>query len=103
MSGSSAAFELACEVLELESSLNRLEARGTIRLALKRAGLEVRTVDRYQMQVVVERILADELTARGVDPRPVSAALLRRLLRLPDDGASATAPDAVFRKLGGDA
>jgi hypothetical protein len=36
----SASFDLVCEVLERDTSLERLEARGTVRLALKQTTLE---------------------------------------------------------------
>ena len=38
----SAAFEFACGQLETGTSLDRLAARGTVRIALKQAGLEAR-------------------------------------------------------------
>ncbi len=102
MSAASAAFELACEALEVESSLNRLEARGTIRLALKKAGLEVHAIDREQMRVVAEKILPGELVARGIDPQEIVPVLLRRLQYVREDASKTLSPEAIFRKLGGD-
>ena len=46
----SAAFEWTCNELEERCSLDRLEARGTVRLALKQAGLEARSVTPEQMK-----------------------------------------------------
>ena len=40
----STAFEWLCEQLETHTSLDRLEARGTVRLTLKEAGLEASRV-----------------------------------------------------------
>ena len=37
------AFDWVCEEVEKKSSLSRLEARGTVRLALKKAGLDAAT------------------------------------------------------------
>ncbi len=59
-------FEVASQALETATSLDRLEARGTLRLALKEAGLDASTVSAEQMNVVLERVLPAELEARGV-------------------------------------
>jgi len=97
----SAAFELACETLALDTSLDRLTARGTVRLALKAAGLEARHVAPDQMAVVVANLLPKELAARGVeDGDRVCAAVGAKLTRLRTDEAAET-PEAVFARLGG--
>jgi hypothetical protein len=95
------AFEWVCSELEQSTSLERLEARGTVRLALKEAGLEARSVTPDQMQVVVDKILPRELASRGVaDAESVCAALKRGLSTL-DAGTAAESPDAVFQRLAG--
>lgn len=100
-----AAFDWVCTRLEQETSLDRLEARGTVRLALKGAGLEAKTVTPDQMKVVIEKVMAAELSARGVQD---AAGLCSRLASglasasLASDGARET-PDAVFSRLGGGA
>ncbi len=94
------AFDWICAELEAHSSLDRLEARGTVRLALKDAGLEARTVTADQMKVVAERVLPKELAARGVqDPERVCAELIPGLAQL-DAGPGVETPDAVFARLG---
>ena len=97
----SPAFDWTCEALETETDLDRLEARGTIRLALKSSGLLASSVRPDQMRVVIERVLPAELTARGV---PAAVDLCFRLA----EGVSGVAvsaetesPDDVFRRLGG--
>jgi hypothetical protein len=103
MAGSQA-FEWLCEAIEADTSLERLEARGTVRIALKDAGLEARTVTPAELVVVVQKILPRELRQRGVDDE---AALCERLcsgLRSLDVSgvrASSESPDAIFRRLGG--
>jgi hypothetical protein len=95
----SAAFELACGVLENGTSLARLEARGTVRLALKAAGLDPRTVTPHQMGAVVDNLLAGELKARGVaDGASVCAALKQQLARIESTQGPET-PEAVFARL----
>jgi len=97
----SPAFERACEVLERDTSLDRLEARGTVRLALKAAGLEPRSVSADQMAVVVTKVLAGELSSRGVeDGDRVCAALAAELPGIAGATGGET-PEAVFARLGG--
>jgi hypothetical protein len=60
-------FEWLSEQLELRTSLSRLEARGTIRLVLKEAGLDAATVTPAQLGVVVTRLLPDALQKRRVN------------------------------------
>jgi len=104
MAGSSA-FEWLCTALEESTTLERLEARGTIRIALKEAGLEPRTVTPSELRVVVQKILPRELRNRGVQNE---AALCDRLvsglqvLERQPGAPSADTPDAIFRRLGGE-
>jgi hypothetical protein len=94
-------FERACEVLESETSLDRLQARGTVRLALKAAGLESRHVTPEQLRVVVEKLLPGELEARGIANSDGLCAALREKLATMDATDVANAPEAVFARLGG--
>ncbi len=95
-----AAFTIVCERLEQETSLDRLEARGTVRIALRRAGLEAATVSPGQMRVVLEKVLPAELDARSVAD---GAAHCRRLVELLAQLAveQRDAPEDVFARLGG--
>ena len=47
-------LQALCEQLESSSTLDRLEARGTVRLALKQAGLEAGQVTASQLVVLSE-------------------------------------------------
>ena len=49
-------FEVASDEIERATNLSRLEARGTLRLALKEAGLDAASVTPPQMRVVVEKV-----------------------------------------------
>ena len=60
-------FEQVCNALERRTDLDRLAARGTIRIALKSAGLDASSVDREQMKVVLRRVLPGELQRRGIE------------------------------------
>ena len=101
-----AAFGWLCNELERVTTLNRLEARGTVRIALKQAGLESRSVTPDQMRVVVEKLLPGELETRGVDGasemRDAMLVGLETLAEEPAQSGSGTdTPDEVFRRLGG--
>ncbi len=97
----SAAFTHVCDALESATSFSRIEARGTIRLALKSAGLAASSVTPEQIQVVVERVLPLELENRGIpDPESVCRASTRGLAGIAPDVSSDT-PESVFRRLGG--
>jgi hypothetical protein len=85
-------FDWMAEQLEQLSSLNRREARGTIRLALKQAGLEPGSVTPDQMKVVLHKVLAGELTSRGIDDAEALCA-----------GAGGDRPEDIFQRLGGEA
>ena len=93
-------FDLICEELEALTSFNRLEARGTLRIALKESGLEVKTLQPDQLKVVVERVLPQHLRDRGVeDPERVCQALVEAIPRGTTDD-SKDSPEAIFERLG---
>ncbi len=95
-------FDMAADRLEHHTGFDRLEARGTLRIALKAAGVDPRSVTAEQLSVVFEKIMPGELETRGVsDAARACGAVI-------DDLAGAPAPvdestgndlDAVFRRL----
>ena len=62
----SEAFTIVCDHLERATGLERPAARGTVRLALKEAGLDSESVTPEQMSVVTEKILPSELQALNI-------------------------------------
>ncbi len=98
-------FDCAAEWIEKRTSLERLEARGTLRLALKTAGLDPATLTLEQLRVVFERVLPGELDLRGVsEAAGLCEAMMDEIARSP---AAQSAPaeggaDEIFRRLGGD-
>jgi len=95
----SAAFSRAFFVLENEASFSRSEARGTIRLALKWAGLDAKSVTVEQLRVVLEHLLPIELERPGV-PEAGCRKLSRGLTQVVIDSVEET-PEDVFSRLGG--
>ncbi len=99
-----ALFDRAADSLEQNSRFDRLEARGTLRLALKAAGLEPKNLTGAQLQVVFEQLMPAELDSRGVNNmQDVCAAVLADLADARDVAAddSATSPDEIFSRLAG--
>lgn len=96
----SRSFELASTQLERATDLDRLEARGTLRLALKAVHFDSRTVDARQLRMVVERVLPDELVRRGIeDAATVCRRMSAALEDLEGSGEELQSPDAVFGRL----
>ena len=95
-------FDVAAERLEHHTSLDRLEARGTLRIALKIAGLTAKSVTVDQLDVVFQKLMPGELEKRGEgDAARVCNAVMDDLANspAPTDEAPATDPDAIFSRL----
>jgi hypothetical protein len=97
-----AIYDFVSAELETQTQLGRLEARGTLRLALKEAGLDAGTVTGTQMVVVLAKLMPGEMRARGVASaddvcRSIAAALEERFLD--EATAAAESPEAIFRRL----
>jgi hypothetical protein len=96
------AFDWVCSELEQRTSLDRLEARGTVRIALKEAGLDSRSLTPEQMKVVLEKVLPKELGTRGVDDADgVCRGLAGDVLSIDSGSGGGETPEEVFRRLAG--
>jgi hypothetical protein len=96
-------FEFVSEKLEEATSLDKLEARGTVRLGLKAAGLDPRSTTMQQMKVMLQKVLPGELSTRGVtQPQVVCEELVSALaaFRASDAEAESESPEDVFSRLG---
>ena len=93
-------FDVVCSEIESRTNLDRLEARGTVRISLKRAGLDAGSVDSKQMAVVLEKVLPMELSSRSVEgAEAICSGLQGRIRSISVESSDAT-PDAVFARLG---
>jgi hypothetical protein len=95
-------FEFVAEELEKRSDLENLEARGTIRLALKSSGLTAGEVTKKQMAVVIDQVMPRELRVRGVeDPEAVCRELSQAINGFDAEGgdSAGASPEDVFRRL----
>ena len=94
----SAAFDLACELLRQHTTFSEIEARGTVRLALKAMGQNPKTAGKSEMMHAVRSALQGELAARRVaDPAAVCRTLLDGLATL---DAREQNPYEIFSRLG---
>lgn len=98
----SPAFDALSEALEQKTPLSRIEARGTLRLALKEAGVEPDRPTVAQLEAVLRKILPRELLVRGVDDAlevcEFLASSASQYVGQQDEGDT---PEDVFRRLGG--
>ena len=96
-------FEFIAGKIQEQTDLDQLEARGTVRIALKEAGLDPRSVTVGQMSVMLDKTMPRELMARGVDNADgLCRGLIASLKSFDGDtGGSGESPEDVFRRLGG--
>ena len=97
-------FDIAAEKLEGSTNMDRLAARGTLRIALKEAGLDAHKLTLPQLQAVFEKLMPKDLDVRGVgDAAATCAAVMDDIARSAGaiDVESSATPDEVFKRLGG--
>lgn len=96
-------FDFVADRIEQSTSLDRLESRGTLRIALKNSGLDPRGVTREQFCVILGRVAPGELESRGVaDARAICAVLIEKIEREPADRWEASrGVDEIFDRLAG--
>jgi hypothetical protein len=99
---SASIFDFVSDELERLTRLEKLEARGTVRLALKAAGLDARTVTTPQMVATLEKVMPNEMKVRGVDDGvQVCRTIVTALKAAHPESAAASleSPEAIFRRL----
>ena len=98
----SVAFEWLCEELERATTFDRLAARGTVRIALKQAGLGAASVTADQLAVLLARVLPGELAGRGIEGADgVCQQVAARLGEVPAAPDGRETPEDVFGRLAG--
>ena len=84
--------------------MDRLAVRGTLRIALKEAGLDPHKLTLPQLRAVFEKLMPKELEARGVSNATAACrTVMDKIAGSADtiDIASSASPDDVFKRLGG--
>ena len=96
-------FDLVAEKLEQTTDLDKLESRGTVRLALKQSGLDAKSVSAEQMKVVLQKVMPPELETRGVSGAVSICDGIAASLKDVEGGAgdASHSPEAVFKRIGG--
>ena len=95
-------FDFAAQKLEQHTGFSQLEARGTLRIAVKAAGLEPKSLTVAELRVVLEKLMPGELEQRGVkDTLSVCSAVMRDLEDAPiaESDSDSSNPDDIFRRL----
>ena len=96
-------FDFVAGALEERTDLAKLEARGTVRLALKEAGLDARSVTTEQIGVMLQKVMPAEIRSRGIDNADeICEGILTALkTKAPADsaGPAPESPEAIFRRL----
>lgn len=96
-----ALFDAVAQALQKLTPFDNLQARGTLRLSLKEAGLEARSIVPAQMRVVLERVLPSELRSRGVRDADTVCASLTTVVDAAEAAgpvAASDAPEDLFRR-----
>ncbi len=97
-------FDATAERLEASTEMERLAARGTLRLALKEAGLDIQNLTLPQLRAVFEKLMPKELEARGVtDAAAICKTVMDDIARTASETerAASISPDEIFKRLGG--
>ena len=95
-------FEFACQALEAATNLDRLQSRGTMRIALKAAGLEASSVTAPHMLVVLKQVLPAELKNLGIpDPVAICEVLVVQFENATWDAPTSESPETIFERIGG--
>lgn len=95
-------FEWVAHELEAATALSRLEARGTVRLALQELGLTVRGVARSPMQFTLDRVLPRLLKSRNIADADAVCQRISKDLASADLPLGHESPEDIFARLGGD-
>lgn len=94
-------FDVVADAIEAHTSMNRLESRGTLRIALKDAGLDARTVSASQLAVVIEKLLPRHFEERGIEEPEAACRAIAGPLAAFGAEESSESPEAIFSRLGG--
>lgn len=94
-------FDAAAACLAEHAELSPAEARGTLRLVLRSAGLRPSLLTRAKLTIVLERILPRRLPGHDLaSATHICTALVDDLARLPEGDGAAT-PESLFNRLNG--
>jgi hypothetical protein len=108
MAADSPVFEWTSAALERATNFNSLQARGTVRLALKKAGLDATTVNVIGMTAVLGKLMPKELASRKIENGDTICTQLVAELKAanfataPAVAEDQKTPEDVFRRMFGE-
>jgi hypothetical protein len=95
-------FDFAAQKLEQHTGFSQLEARGTLRIAVKAAGLDAAGLKLDELRVVLEKLMPGELEQRGVSDSAAICAVMagdRADAPATNAGEGSSSAEDVFRRL----
>lgn len=99
---SDAAFDSLAQALEEHTALSRIEARGTLRLAMKEAGVDPGRLTIEQIEAVMRKVMPGELAARAIDNgQEICESIAAEANLHVDDATGGYSPEDSFFRLGG--
>lgn len=97
---SSPLFERIAAALEQATHLDRLEARGTLRLALRESGLKPESLTIDQAQALLRHVLPSQLGKRGIEDAERVCGILAGVVAATSDAAHSA--EDLFRRVDSD-
>ena len=98
-------FEWISQQLQEATFLDRLSARGTVRIALRKGGLHPETLSPEELELVLIKVIPRELQLRGIDDGEGLCRQLVSDLRTADLAEAPPAhktPEGIFRRVFGE-
>ncbi len=93
-------FDYMSAEIEKETGLARLAARGSLRLVLKDAGLDVDTVTPEQLSIVMEKLMPEKLRRQGIkEEAKVSSKLAEAARSFSPKDPTPESAASVFKRL----
>ena len=94
---------LVSQALEQRTPMNQMQCRGTVRLALRKSGLDPKAVSVTEMLVVLRQVLPREIDVRGIEEgaricKVIAAELAGVEIEAPNR-AAAEHTDSVLRRI----
>lgn len=93
-------FTIVADRLSEFTDLDRLAARGTVRLVFKKAGLDVKCFGLDDLEAVFTKVMPGELTARGCADALAACDTILESLRHDIPKTAVRSRDEIMRRLG---
>jgi hypothetical protein len=93
-------FTIVADRLCELSELDRLEARGTVRIAFKKSGVDVRRFGLHDLDAVLTKVMPAELAVRGCADAEAICDALKKSLEGEIPETATRSSDEIMRRLG---